>query len=131
MCIFAQKKEFMAIHNELGKEGEEEAIRFLEQKGYQIRHRNWRTGRKELDIVAVFQEELVIIEVKTRRNKQFGRPEESITEQKIRRIVASADAYVRKFNIDLPVRFDIISLTGEKSSLEIEHIQDAFYPPIW
>lgn len=131
MCIFAQKEEIMAIHNELGKEGEEEAIRFLVQQGYEIRHRNWRSGRKELDIVAEFQEELVVIEVKTRRDKRFGTPEESITESKIRRIVASADAYVRKFNIDLSVRFDIISLTGEKSPLEIEHIKNAFYPPIW
>ena len=121
----------MAIHNELGKEGEKEAIRFLEEKGYRIRHHNWRSGRKELDIVAEDQGELVIIEVKTRRNNQFGNPEESINMQKIRRIVSSADAYVRKFAIDSPIRFDIISLTGEKSPWEIIHIKDAFYPPVW
>lgn len=121
----------MAVHNELGKEGEEEAIQFLERQGYRIRHRNWRSGKKELDIVAEFQGELVVIEVKTRRNKRFGNPEESISEQKLRRIVTAADAYVRKFAIDSQVRFDIISLIGEKSPWEIEHIKDAFYPPIW
>ncbi len=126
-----KRKKIMAIHNELGKEGEAEAILFLEKQGYQIRHRNWRSGKKELDIVAEHQGELIVIEVKTRRNKQFGNPEESINEKKLRRIVAAADAYIRKFRIDLPVRFDIISLTGEKSPWEITHIKDAFYPPIW
>lgn len=126
-----KRKNIMAIHNELGKEGEQEALRYLEKQGYRIRHHNWRSGRKELDIVAEGQNELVIIEVKTRRNNQFGNPEGSINEKKIRRIVASADAYVREFAIDIHVRFDIISLIGEKSPWKIEHIKDAFYPPIW
>lgn len=121
----------MAAHNELGKEGEDEAVRFLEGQGYQIRHRNWRSGRKELDIVAEHQGELIVVEVKTRRNQLFGTPEESIGEAKIRRIVSSTDAYLRKYSIDLPVRFDIISIIGTESPLEIEHIINAFYPPIW
>lgn len=121
----------MAAHNELGKEGEDEAVRYLEARGYRIRHRNWRSGRKELDIVAEHQGELIVVEVKTRRNQIYGTPEESISEAKIRRIVSSADAYVRKFRIDLSVRFDIISLTGTQKPLEIEHIINAFYPPIW
>ena len=121
----------MAAHNELGKEGEDEAVRYLEAKGYRICHRNWRSGRKELDIVAEHKGELVVVEVKTRRNQIYGTPEESISEAKIRRIVSSADAYIRKFHIDLPVRFDIISLTGMEKPLQVEHITDAFYPPIW
>ena len=131
MRIFVQNKKNMAAHNELGKDGEDEAVRFLEGQGYRIRHRNWRSGRKELDIVAEHQGELVIVEVRTRRNQIYGTPEESISEAKIRRIVSSADAYVRKFRIDLPVRFDIISLTGIEKPLEIEHIINAFYPPMW
>ena len=90
----------MAAHNELGKEGEDEAVRYLETKGYRICHRNWRSGRKELDIVAEHQGELIVVEVRTRRNQTYGTPEESISEAKIRRIVSSADAYVRKFCID-------------------------------
>lgn len=131
MRIFAQNIYDMAAHNELGKEGENEAVRFLEAQGYYIRHRNWRSGRKELDIVAEYQGELIIVEVKTRCNHKFGTPEESINETKIRRIVSSADAYLRKFQIDMPVRFDIITLTGTKLPLEIDHIVNAFYPPIW
>lgn len=131
MSKFAEKLENVAIHNELGKEGEEEAVRFLTGKGYRILHRNWRSGKKELDIVAEYENELIFIEVKTRRNRQYGLPEEAVNTQKIRRIVASADAYIRKFAIDKPVRFDIITLTGKEAPFEIEHIEEAFYPPIW
>lgn len=121
----------MAVHNDLGKEGEDEAVRFLKEKGYRILHRNWRSGRWELDIVAEYGGEIIVVEVKTRRNKLFGNPEESIGEQKIRRIVASTDAYLRRFGIDLPVRFDIIALIGTEKPLEVVHIEQAFFPPIW
>jgi len=131
ICVFLHKNDDMAAHNELGKEGEDEAVRYLEARGYHICHRNWRSGRKELDIVAEHQGELIVVEVRTRRNQTYGTPEESISEAKIRRIVSSADAYVRKFCIDLPVRFDIISLTGIEKPWKIEHIVNAFYPPIW
>lgn len=121
----------MAAHNELGKEGEETATAYLIKKGYTIRHRNWHCGKKELDIVAEYQHELVVIEVKTRKDKRFGNPEEAVTNTKIRRIVASTDAYIRKFSVDMPVRFDVITLVGEKAPFDIEHIEEAFYPPIW
>ena len=101
----------MAEHNEFGKEGEEEAAAYLIDKGY--------------------RNELIVIEVKTRKNTRFGNPEDAVTDKKIRRIIASTDAYLRKFSVDLPVRFDIITLVGEKTPFTIEHIEEAFYPPIW
>lgn len=123
----------MATHNVLGKEGEEEAVQCLLQKGYTILHRNWRARKKELDIVAMDnqQKTLVVVEVKTRKNRLFGEPEEAINDTKIRRIVSSTDTYLRKFAIDLPVRFDIIAIVGEKPPFQIEHLEDAFYSPIW
>ena len=121
----------MAAHNELGKDGEEAAVTFLERKGYHICHRNWRSGKKELDIVAVYEGELIVSEVKSRRNKLYGNPEDAVTERKIRKIVSSTDAYIRKYAIDLPVRFDIITVTGCETPFEVEHIEEAFYPPIW
>ena len=51
----------MAEHNEFGKEGEEEAAAYLIDKGYSIRHRNWHCGKKELDIVAEYRNELIVI----------------------------------------------------------------------
>ena len=123
----------MAVHNDLGKTGEEEAVQLLLEKGYTILHRNWYSGKKELDIVATDKENktLIVIEVKTRKNIDFGQPEDALNTKKIRRIVASTDAYIRKFNIDLPIRFDIITVIGEAPSFIIEHIEDAFFAPIW
>ena len=123
----------MAVHNDLGKTGEEEAVQLLLAKGYTILHRNWYSGKKELDIVATDKENktLIVIEVKTRKNIDFGQPEEAINTKKIRRIIASTDAYIRKFNIDLPIRFDIITVIGEAPAFTIEHIEDAFFTPIW
>lgn len=121
----------MAVHNELGKEGEGIATGYLAGNGYRIRHRNWRSGKKEIDIVAEKEGELVIVEVKTRRNDAFGSPEDAVNDRKIRNIVSSADAYIRKFGIDLPVRFDIITIIGEAPPFRIEHITDAFLPPVW
>lgn len=123
----------MAVHNDLGKTGEEEAVQLLLEKGYTILHRNWYSGKKELDIVATDKENetLIVVEVKTRKNIDFGHPEEAINTKKIRRIVSSTDAYVRKFNIDLPIRFDIITITGEAPFFTIEHIEDAFFAPVW
>ena len=106
-------------------------MRFLEQKGYTIRHRNWRSGHKELDIVATDGHTLVVAEVKTRRDENFGTPEAAVDNRKIRRIVASTDAYLRLFEIDLPVRFDIVSVVGNEPPFRIEHIENAFLPPIW
>lgn len=121
----------MSEHYDLGRKGEDEAVRYLENKGYYIMHRNWRSGKRELDIVARDGNEVAFVEVKTRRNTNFGRPEEAVDNRKIRRIVASADAYVRKYAVDLPIRFDIITVVGAEPPFEIEHIPDAFLPPIW
>ena len=121
----------MATHNELGKEGEDESVRFLIDKGYIIRHRNWRSGKYELDIIAQQNDELVIVEVKTRRNTLFGTPETAIDNRKIRRILSSTNTYLQKYGIDMNVRFDIITVTGSQKPFQIEDIENAFYPPIW
>ena len=120
----------MASHNLLGKAGEEAAVHYLTTHGYLIRHRNWRSGHKELDIVAEKDRTTVIVEVKTRRNTDYGTPGTAVTPAKIRRIVASADAYLRRFGIEQPVRFDVIALTGTVPPFRIEHIEDAFFAPI-
>lgn len=121
----------MAAHNELGKLGEQLAADHLSAAGYLIRHRNWRSGRRELDIVAEKDGTLVVVEVKTRSGTTFGMPEEAVTAGKIRRIVSSADAYLRKFAVDMPVRFDLITVVQEDGVPRLTHIEDAFYPPLF
>lgn len=121
----------MALHNDIGKTGEDAAVLYLQGKGYTIRHRNWKLGRKELDIIATDGRTLVIVEVKTRTDNRYGSPVEAVTEQKMKRIMTAANAYVRYFQLDCPVRFDIISLILTPKGLQIEHIEDAFMSPIW
>jgi len=120
----------MAEHNLLGKEGETAAIAYLKEKGYSILHTNWRKGSYELDIVAKTADELVIIEVKTRSAGSIMNPEDAVTNQKINRIIYATDFYIKYFDIDLPARFDIISIIGNPPNFGIDHIEDAFYPPV-
>ena len=119
----------MAKRNETGKEGESVARAFLEKRGYRIIHTNWHWHHYELDIVAVKDACLVVVEVKTRSGDYLLAPEEAVDTLKIRRIVTAADAYVRFFNLELPVRFDIITVIKKGEEFEIDHIEDAFYAP--
>lgn len=80
----------MAEHNLLGKAGEDAAVDYLERHDYVIRHRNWRKGHFELDIVAAKNGELIIVEVKTRSDTDFALPQDAVTPQKIRRTVIAS-----------------------------------------
>lgn len=123
------KLQWMAKRNDIGKNGELVARTFLEKRGYKVTHTNWHWHHYELDIVALKEDSLVVVEVKTRSEDYLLAPEEAIDTAKIRRIVAAADAYVRIFNVELPVRFDIITVIKKGDEFEIDHIEDAFYAP--
>ena len=75
--------------------------------------------------------DLVVVEVKTRSNTEFAQPEDAVDVPKIRRTVRAADTYIKLFQIDIPVRFDIITVVGENGNFEIEHIKKAFLPPLF
>lgn len=121
----------MAERNNTGKEGESEARAYLEKQGYQILHTNWHFHHYELDLIAVYEGELIIVEVKTRSVGCLLPPEEAVDQKKIKRIVAATDAYIRYFNNPLPVRFDIITMQKENGQYSVqEHIEDAFYAPV-
>ena len=115
----------MAAHNELGKWGEEIAAAFVEKKGYEILQRDWKSGHHDLDIIAKDEDTLVIIEVKTRRNRLFGNPEEAIDYKKRLSLQSAINHFVKSNHINAPVRFDIISIVGMIGSTpEIDHIKD-------
>ena len=121
----------MAQHNDLGKWGEEQAATFLERKGYTIGDRDWRAGHRDLDIIALNEDQtiLVIVEVKTRTSAELNEPEEAVNKKKIRNIGNAANLYLKQFNVEYDVRFDIVSVTGTSdSNAKIEHIIDAFNP---
>ncbi len=120
----------MAEHNDFGKMGEEMAQKHLLAKGYKIIATNWRFGKDEIDIVAMHNSFLVIVEVKTRSTNFFGDPEEAVTNKKKKFLVRAADAYINIHNVAEEVRFDIISIVVTGPHWEINHIEDAFYPTI-
>ena len=121
----------MAQHNEFGQISEDRAAAYLMARGYTIRDRNWRVGHKEIDIIAQKDGVIVFIEVKARKSDRYGDAIEAVNDQKIRKLVTAAHAYVRYHRIDLPTRFDIISITGEPGRQTVEHIEEAFYPPLY
>lgn len=120
----------MALHNLLGKIGEERAATFLLRKGYTILERNWKIGDLETDIIAQEGETLVFVEVKTRTSGGSKRPEEAVDRERERRLVAGAQAYIRKNRLDNPWRFDIVAITTNFIHWEINHIEDAFLPSL-
>ena len=118
----------MAQHNLLGGKGEMLASRFLLDKGYAVHHHNWRSGHKEIDISAQERNVLVFVEVKSRTSEEYGNAYDAVDDKKIRLLISAAQAYIRKYNIDLKFRFDIITVIGNSEPYRIEHIEDAFYP---
>ena len=117
----------MAQHNLLGDKGEMLASRFLLDKGYAVHHHNWRSGHKEIDIIAQQRNVLVFVEVKSRTSEEYGNAYDAVDDKKIRLLISAAQAYIRKYNIDLKFRFDIITVIGTCDPYRIEHIEDAFY----
>ena len=119
----------MAAHNELGKWGEDTAADYLQRNGYTIVERDWKSGHRDLDIIALDGEhdELVFVEVKTRRNRLFADPEVAVGYQKIRNLQQAANHYVKYRNVSQNIRFDLVTLVGTPDgNTEIEHIENAF-----
>ena len=118
----------MAEHNELGKLGEDLAVQYLTDKGYEILERNWHNIHKEIDIIAKDGEELVIVEVKARQTDEYGEPDIAVTKKKQRMLIAAANAYILNKGLDMETRFDIVSIIFKDGEPVIEHIEDAFLP---
>ncbi len=118
----------MSKHNKIGIKGEQIAAKFLLNKGYIILHNNWRSGKKEIDIIAQKDDVLVIVEIKTRTNLDFGFPEEAVTRKKQSFLKSAAAVFIEN-NPQYPIiRFDIISiLLDEHEVKEIIHFEEAFY----
>ncbi|MBN2212949.1 MAG: YraN family protein [Bacteroidales bacterium] len=108
-----------------GREGEELAVKLLQEKGYRILETNWRFRHKEIDIIATRDNEIVFVEVKTRKNADYGYPEEAVNKRKQRYITDAAEAYIISKDLDLEARFDVIAILGNK---HIRHYEYAFYP---
>ena len=117
----------MAEHNELGKHGEELAVEFLQQNGYEIIETNWTFQKAEIDIIAQKDNIIAIVEVKTRSSIEFGLPQDFVKPKKIQLLVKAVNEYVISNNLDVEIRFDIIAISMEGKEYNMEHIENAFY----
>ena len=104
-------KDTMALHNDLGKQGEEMAAKWLVEKGYVILHRNWKWGSNEIDIIATRGKFLYFIEVKTRNFSTLCHPEDSVGRQKFKCMQRAANGYLT-LNPNYPwIEYQILSIT--------------------
>ena len=118
---------FMGKHNEFGKEGEKIAVNFLLEKGYKIKCKNYRYLKSEIDIIALKEDILAIVEVRARSNDGIIAIADTINNKKIKLLVQGADQYVTENKLNVEVRFDIITILKNKSIFKIEHLESAFY----
>lgn len=123
-----REKAKMTYKKELGKIGEKVAEEFLKSQGYKILDTNFRCRLGEIDIIAVDNEYIVFIEVKTRRSFLYGFPVESINKKKKNALVKVAQTYLNLKNLkDIDVRFDIVEvIIGEDNKRKIRLIKNAF-----
>ncbi|WP_028296259.1 YraN family protein [Olivibacter sitiensis] len=119
----------MAKHLQLGKDGEQAALQFLQKKGYELVWKNWKVGPLEVDLIMRDGGVLVFVEVKTRTRMDYGLPYESVNRQKQAKLLRAANKYLEINAYEGEIRFDIVSIFALKgNTFDIRHIPDAFWP---
>jgi len=115
---------------QLGKKGEEFAIEYLKQRGYNILRQNYRAGRLgEIDLIASRENRIVFIEVKSRTGDSYGTPAEAVSYKKQNTIKRVASCFLKECGEpDSEVQFDVIEIimTKDISLMDINHIEQAF-----
>ena len=101
----------MAKHIKTGIEGEILGAAYLVTTGYAIKEKNWRHGRSEVDIIATKKEVLHFVEIKTRRSKSYGLPEDQVGKKKIENLINAAEHYLFLHPEWQRIQFDILSIT--------------------
>jgi len=111
-----------------GENYEDIAVKFLQQKNFEILFRNFHIHHGEIDIIAKNNSILVFVEVKARTNNTFGTPEESITPKKQQAIRTTAEGFLFKHpEIQFKEsRYDVIAIENNNGEIEIRHLIDAF-----
>jgi len=116
----------------LGRCGEEHATRVLQARGWTVLARNYRFGRREVDLVVRRDDLVAFVEVKTRAGPGYGSPLEAVTRLKRREIEAVAAHFLLCHGLtSVQVRFDAVGiqvLRGVRTTVEVEHVEDAWRP---
>lgn len=100
----------MMSNIEKGQKGEDLAIAYFQKKGYEILATNWRYGSHELDIIAQKGNYVHFIEVKTRTNKMFGYPDDSVSKKKIQSMMIAAENWLSRNNNNKRVQYDVLAI---------------------
>lgn len=110
---------------DLGSAGEKLAIKLLKQKDYQILDKNFRSRFGEIDIIALEDKTLVFVEVKTRWTREYGPPEEAVTQRKIKSIIKTGE-YFKLLHPELPeaLRIDVVTIDFYKKDGEARLIKN-------
>ncbi|RNC92014.1 MAG: endonuclease [Allomuricauda sp.] len=117
----------MGNHNEFGKQGEQLAVDFLTKKGYVIKQRNYRFLKGEIDIIAQKGKILAIVEVKSRNKAFVASISDTVNHKKKKLLIETANNYVIEEDLEVEVRFDIVTVVQKEKKIEIVHLEDAFY----
>lgn len=118
----------MNCNKKVGRYGESETVKYLENLGYIILERNFVTYSGEIDVIAKDKEEYVFVEVKTRTSKNFGIPRESIDRNKKNHIINSSKYYIYKYGLENEnIRFDIVEVYLNRGKCLIKHIKNNFF----
>lgn len=111
-----------------GQEAEKRAAAYYRSLGFKVVAQNYRYRKAEIDLIAQKADLLVAVEVKARSSYAFGVPHSFISPKKIKLLVMAMDAYVQQRNLEVTVRFDVISYTLSSGKWIRDHIENAFYP---
>ena len=114
-------------NKQVGDKGETIAVNFLQKRGFNIIERNWRSKHLEIDIIASIDHKLHFVEVKTRTNKKYGQPEESISKAKMNHLKIGAEAYLYLNPQWELIQFDVIAIMLTRGKEEIFLIDDVFF----
>ena len=117
----------MAHHNTTGVLGENLAREYLINKGFTILHQNWRHSHWEVDFIASLNNTLHFIEIKTRRSKKFGYPEEDVTKKKLANLINASEEFIFLHPEWKFIKFDILSISISKNEpIEYFFIEDDY-----
>ena len=111
----------------LGKQGEEQAVNYLQKNGYVILDKRWKHKRFEIDIIAKNHNTLIFLEVKTRINPIISINDIVSNAQKDR-IINAAHHYILSNEIDLNIRFDLIYIDYSQKTFKLKHFKEFFAP---
>lgn len=116
-----------------GRRGEDEACRYLRDRGHEIIRRNWRCGHLEIDIISLDPEGLHIVEVKSRQIPAPAAPQTNVGRRKMQKLTSAANAFLNSeargsLPSDLEVFFDVVTVLFDGPKFEIEYYPQAFIP---